>query len=208
MGAARVRASAWADLREGLRFVATDRSVRTLIGLVMVLSTFGISAVTLMPAWAVKILGGDATTNGFLQSARGVGALLGALTVATLGRSGLRGRLLTASSIAFPLTLLLFCGLRTEALAILAVVLVGATMVVTLNLVNSLVQTISPESMTGRVMAIYSLSFFGFMPLGAVLVGVLAEHIGEPPAVVIGACIVLAFTAGTALLVPSVRRLA
>ncbi len=60
--------------------------IRTIIGLLGVVSLFGIAYAILFPAWAVKILGGDATTNGFLQAARGLGALAGALFIASLGR--------------------------------------------------------------------------------------------------------------------------
>ena len=65
------RTSALADLKEGLKYVAAHPLIRTIIGLIGVISLFGISYVTLFPAWAVDVLHGDAKTNGFLQSARG-----------------------------------------------------------------------------------------------------------------------------------------
>ena len=78
-------ASALADLREGFRTVAGNRVILALIALIGVMSLFGLSFATLIPAWAVKILGGDARTNGLLQSARGLGALAAALWIATFG---------------------------------------------------------------------------------------------------------------------------
>lgn len=199
--------SALADFREGLGFAFSDRHVRVLLGLVTVTAVFGISFATLVPAWAVRVLGGDATTNGFLQSARGVGALAGALLIASLGRFEYRGRLLTAATFGFPLTLLIFAEIRTVWLSLVAVGLVGVGLIVTMNLCNSLVQTLAPDHLRGRVMSIYSLSFFGFMPVGGLLAGAAAEHVGEPLTVAIGASIVLLFAAGTRVLVPGLSKL-
>jgi MFS family permease len=199
--------SALSDLVEGLRFVATHPHVRVLIGLVMMVTLFGISMITLIPAWAVRVLGGDATTNGFLQSARGVGALVGALAIASLGRFAFRGRLLTAGSLVLPLALLLFSQVRTEALSIAWLVVVGMALIATLNLCNSLVQTISPDSLRGRVMGVHSLALFGFLPIGGLIAGTVAEHIGEPTTVVISASTLLAITVATRILQPGLSAL-
>jgi len=86
------KTSAMADLKEGLKYVAHHRFVQTIIGLIGVVSLFGISFVTLFPAWAVNVLHGDAKTNGFLQSARGIGAVVAALLIASLGRFRFRGQ--------------------------------------------------------------------------------------------------------------------
>jgi MFS family permease len=200
--------SAVAELGEGLRFVISHPHVRTLVGLVSVVTVFGVSIVTLIPAWAVRVLGGDALTNGFLQSARGIGAVIGALAIASLGRFAFRGRLLTLGSIAVPLSLLAFSQIRTEALSILAIAVVGVALLMIFNLCNSLVQTLSPDELRGRVMGIYSLGFFGFMPIGGLLAGTVAEGIGEPMTVVIFALILLAFTLAIRALQPDLSRLA
>ena len=199
--------SALAELREGLRFVVSDPHVRVLIGLVSVLSIFGLSFVVLVPAWAVRILGGDATTNGFLQSARGLGALTGALLIASLGRFKFRGRLLTFASFLFPLALLVFSQVRWEPLSLLVLLAVGVGQIITLNLCNSLVQTLSPDPLRGRVMSIYMLAFFGFMPVGALFAGTVAEHVGEPLTIVIGAAITLSFVSATRIFSPKLSGL-
>ena len=108
------RVSAASDLMEGLRYVVAQPVIRALIGLVGVLSLFGVALFTLMPAWAVEVLSGDAATLGWLQSARGAGALIGALLLASLGRFKFKGKLLTAGTILFPLTLLIFALIRQE----------------------------------------------------------------------------------------------
>lgn len=174
------------DLREGLRFTVRSREIRTLILLITVTTVFGMSFATLMPAWAVRVLGGDSTTNGFLQSARGVGALAGSLFLASLGQFAFRGRLLTVATFFFSFSLLLFSLIRTEAAGILALIPVGAGLILVFNLCNSLLQTLSPDALRGRVLSIFSLAFFGFMPLGGMLAGVSADLLGEP--VTIGLC--------------------
>ena len=83
--------------------------------LLAALSLFGMSFAVLMPAWAVQVLGGDARTNGFLQSARGIGALLAALGIASLAHRRFKGKLVTAASFALPVALLLFSLTRTAA---------------------------------------------------------------------------------------------
>jgi MFS family permease len=199
--------SALADLGEGLRFALTSPDVRAIIGLVTMVSVFGVSMVTLIPAWAVRVLGGDATTNGFLQSARGIGALLGALVIASLGRFTFRGRLLVAGSLALPITLLVFSQVRSEVLSVATLAAVGAGLIVTFNLCNSLVQTLAPDGLRGRVMGIYSLAFFGFLPIGGLLAGVVAERIGEPLTVVIGGAVLLAYTVVTRFVQPGLNDL-
>ncbi len=202
------RASAIRDLGEGLRFSFSHPHIRILLSMVMVMALFGLSFAALIPAWAVRVLGGDATTNGFLQSARGVGALLGALLVASLGRFSFRGRLLTWASLLFPCTLLVFSAMRLQSLSLLALVVAGMGLIVTLNLSNALIQTLSPDFLRGRIMSIYALAFFGFMPLGGLIAGVAADRIGEPLTVVIGAAAVLVFAASVRLFLPRLYRLA
>jgi predicted MFS family arabinose efflux permease len=158
---------------------------------VAVLSVFGFSFVTLVPAWAVQVLQGDATTTGLLQSARGVGALAGALVVAAYGRPGSLARMLAVTSLAFPLALLAFAGVRSQPVAFAVMVAVGAAMMVTLNLCNALLQSLVPDALRGRVMALYSLALFGGMPLGGLLAGTLAERLGEQRTVALGAGVVL-----------------
>jgi len=187
------RDSALAELREGLGFARSHPDVRRVLVLVAGLSVFGFSFVTLVPAWAVQVLGGDATTTGLLQSARGVGALAGALAVATFARPDVLRTTLRLTSVLFPLALLAFAAMRSQALALATMIAVGASMMVTLNLCNALLQTLVPDALRGRVMAIYGLALFGGMPLGGLLAGALAEQLGEPSAVALGAGVTLLF---------------
>ena len=195
------------DLHEGVRFVLRHETIRALIATIGVVSGFGLAFATLVPAWAVKVLGGDATTNGLLQSARGAGALLGALLIASLGRFEFRGRLLTLGTFAFPGLLIVFSLIHWLPFSLLTLFGVGIAQIFIFNLCNSLVQTQVPEALRGRVMGIYSLVFFGIMPLGALWVGTVAERTSEATAVLIGSSITLGYALLVWLFIPAVRRL-
>ena len=200
------RTSPHADLKEGLKYVAAHPLIRTIIGLIGVVAVFGISFVTLFPAWAVDILHGDAKTNGFLQSARGLGAVVAALLIASLGRFRFRGKLLTLGTFALPLAVAVFALVRWTPLALLFVFGTGLAHILIFNLSNALVQTNSPDALRGRVMGVYTLIFFGLLPLGALGMGFAAEHLGSPTAVLIGAGAMMAAAAALAVYMPHLRR--
>jgi MFS family permease len=206
--AVRTRVSgALADLREGLSYIREDETVRTLIGVAFVISLFGLAYMTLIPAWATTVLAGNEATNGWLQSARGLGALSGALMIASLGRFTFKGKLLTLGMFVFPLFLLFFATVRWLPLALLALVGVGWGFMVLFNMANTLIQTLVSDQLRGRVVSIYALSFFGLAPLGALLAGWLAEVIGEPATVYLSAFISLGFAIFLWLRMPKLRAL-
>ena len=201
-----VTRSALTEVKEGMKYVFSHTTIRVLIGMIAVTSMFALSIVTLIPAWAANILGGNAATNGFLLSSRGVGALLGALMIASFGQRISRGRLLTYGSLIFPLFLLLFAFVRWIPLSLIVLAGVGAGTILVNNLANALVQTSTPDRLRGRVMGAYTWIFFGFMPLGALWSGTIAESIGEPGAVILNAIIALAIAAAVWMFFPQVRK--
>ena len=200
------RRSALKGIQEGFRYVGSQAIVRTVILNVLVVSLFGISFVTLMPAWAVDVLGGDATTNGYLQSARGIGALAGALMLASLSGVVSKGRMITVGGFVFPLMLLIFAKITLLPLSLLLLMGIGWGFMVFINSCNALVQSLVPDELRGRVMSIYTLVFFGFMPIGSLLAGVAAERVGVPSAVMLGAIIVIMFAGLVWWRVPGLRR--
>ncbi|HMT10823.1 MAG TPA: MFS transporter [Ignavibacteria bacterium] len=199
--------SAFEDIKEGLKYIAKHPVVRILILLVASMSLFGLSFSTLLPAWSVKILHGDSATNGFLQSARGAGALASALFIASLGRFSFKGRLLTIGSIAFPLFMLLFTFVTIVPLSLAVMLVTGSALILTMNIANSLVQTPVPDKLRGRVMGVYTLTFFGLFPLGALLMGVLAEHLGEAETIFICALVTLSVSLLIFFFVPAIKKL-
>jgi predicted MFS family arabinose efflux permease len=181
------------DIKEGLAYVLHHPTVRMLIANLAVTTIFGLGIATLVPAWAVNVLHGDSTTNGFLLSARGIGSLIGALMIAALGMRNIKGRLWTYGSFVLPIFLLIFSAIRVLPPALLAMAGIGWGFVMINNVTNAMVQTQIVDEMRGRVMGIYTLVFFGSMPIGSFLAGNVAEVLGEPTTAVISAFILLAF---------------
>jgi len=199
--------SALADAREGLGYVARHPTIRVLIFNMGMVSLFGLGFATLIPAWAVDVLGGDATTNGFMVSARGLGALTGALMIASLGHFRGKGRLLTVGSFLLPISLLTLSTVRQIPVTLLVLFAAGLGFMILANMSNSLVQTHVADSLRGRVMGIYTLVFFGLMPLGSLLNGTIASRIGPPMTVQINAMIMITISALLFLLAPWIRKL-
>jgi MFS family permease len=204
----RVTKSALADLREGLRYVLATDSVRMIIATIGAFSLIGMGLVALMPAWAVKVLGGNAATNGLLLSARGAGSLVGALLIATLAHRKIKGRLLSMGGFAMALFLLVFSALRWLPLSMLALAGMGWGFMMVVNSANALVQMQVPDELRGRVMGIYTLVFFGMGPIGALLSGLLAARIGEVATIALAACLILLYSCGVWFARPGIRKMA
>ncbi len=194
------------NLADGFRYIRQEPTVKVLILAIGIVSLLGLGFVSLFPAWAVQILGGDATTTGLLQSARGLGALFGALTLATLSQFRLRGKLLTLGSFVFPIFLALFSLVRWLPISLVMLVFTGYAFMFFVNLANATVQTLTPDHLRGRVMSVYSLSFFGLMPIGSLMAGNLATVIGEPTTVLLSALLMLGFAGLVFLFAPGLRK--
>jgi MFS family permease len=199
--------SALAALKEGINYIRHQPIILALIGLVATTSLFGMSLGTLLPAWSVKILHGNAATNGLLFSARGVGSLFGALTIATFGGSHVRGKFITIGSISFPIFIALFAITYWLPLSLLFMVFVGIAMIFVANLSNATIQSIVPDSLRGRVMGVYTTIFMGSMPLGALLLGTIAEHAGEAEAALLSSAAAFCIAGLVWILIPKIRTL-
>ena len=196
------------DISEGIRHVLFHNRVVMALMLVMgFFSVFGYSFIPLLPAWAVDILHGDVTTNGILRSAQGVGALISALMIASLGRFRYRGKLHSLAMFAFPITLLIFTTIRHLPLSLVFIAGMGFWIVMLNNLSNSLIQTNVTDELRGRVSSLYSLTFFGLMPIGSLLIGLIAEYMGEPTALSFGAIVLLIMAGLVFWRIPRLRRL-
>ena len=200
------RTSALADLKEGLKHVAAHPLIRTIVGLIGAVSLVGISFATLLPAWSVNVLHGDARTNGYPPSARGLGALVAALLIASLGRFRFRGKLLTFGTFALPVTVAVFSLIRWTPLALAIICASGLSHILIFNLSNALVQTHSPNALRGRIMSVYTFIFFGLAPLGMLAVGFTAEKIGQKATLLAGAGCVLVAATAVAVFMPHLRR--
>jgi MFS family permease len=180
------------ELMEGLRHVAAKPVIKILFVVLAVNQLFVFSLSTLIPAWSVSVLEGDATTNGFLYSFRGLGSLVGALGIASLGRFSYRGKLLTIGSFISSILLIVFALSRWLPASLLLMVGIGVGSIMVMNLANAMVQTMTPERLRGRVMGAYTWIFFGTMPLGALWAGSLADWTSLSETIIINGLLGLA----------------
>jgi predicted MFS family arabinose efflux permease len=199
--------SASAAIRESIKYVRSDRLVATLTVTAFYLNVFGFGLVTLMPAWAVNVLGGDVTTNGVLLSARGAGAVIGGLAIAAFAARGVRGRMWAASSWLLPLTIFLFALTRWLPAALLLLAAMGFSLMTIMNNSNAMIQSRVPDELRGRVMGLYSLMFMGGGPIGALLVGLIADRTGEPVTAMLCAGMILIFALLILFFRPEVRQM-
>jgi MFS family permease len=158
-----------------------------------------------MPIFADRILHGGANAYGLLLSASGVGALGGALSLTFRRTLAGLGRWVAMSAVGFGLALVLFSFSRHMWLSLALLVPAGYCMMVEMASSNTLIQSMVPDRLRGRVMAVYSMMFMGMAPMGALLAGALATPLGAPATVAIGgaACVIGGLTFGARL--PALR---
>jgi len=200
------RAAALAELGEGIRYVLNNRMILSLIGSVGIVSIFGIGMMNLLPAWATDVLHGDVTTNGWLVSARGLGSMISALMLAYWGLRKLRGRMWTAGTFVMPVMLFVFAWIRLVPLSLVALLGVGWGFMMVTNNAQAVVQSLVPDNLRGRVMGVYTLVFFGSMPIGALLAGTAAGKIGEPTTVMAGAVLLMVMAIAAWIFLPEIRK--
>src|SRR5438477_1194258 len=198
--------SDWKGFREVVSFLGADRRLKTLVFLTATLSIFGFPYITMMPVFARNVLHRGAGGYGILTSSVGIGAMLGALGVAALGRSIIhKGRTMLLGGVSFGILLVLFAASRSLGLSMAVLALAGCAMIVNNALTNTLLQTAVPDHLRGRIMGFYSFVFVGFAPLGAFLVGLVAERFGAPVAVGAGGVLVTLGVGAAAWRVPELR---
>jgi MFS family permease len=185
------RASVVRELAEGVRFARRTMPVKVLLLLLGLVSVVGTPYTVLMPIFADRILHGGARGLGLLMGATGLGAMAGALTVAA--RTGVRGlgRLVGWASAGFGASLILFSASRWFWLSWLLLIPVGGCLMVQMACSNTLLQSMVPDHLRGRVMALYSMMFMGVAPFGALGAGAVAARLGAPWTVALGglACV-------------------
>jgi MFS family permease len=169
------------------------REVALLMSMVAVYSIFGIPYLVLMPVVARDTLHSGAGGYGVLLASVGVGAVLGAVSLAMGGQTVRRGRLLAYAAYAFSLLLVAFSLSRDLWASAALLFAVGFTMILNNALANGLLQTISPDELRGRVMSAYAFVFVGMGPIGSLLAGSVAGLIGAPGAIAVGAAVTFLF---------------
>lgn len=193
------------ELKEGFTYVSRFPPARAVLLLLALIATMGNPYSVLMPAVAKLVFHGGPHTYGVLMTASGVGALLGAVYLAV--RPSIRGlwRVLSVSSGLFGVALIGFALSRWLPLSLVILALVGAGMMVSMASVNTILQTIVEQRLRGRVMAFYAVAFLGTAPIGSLLSGVLADHIGAPYTILLGGAACVAGAVAFRLALPGLR---
>jgi predicted MFS family arabinose efflux permease len=171
---------------EGFRFVLHTGPIRALLLLLGLVSVTGMPYAVLMPIFADKYLHVGARGLGLLMGATGVGALAATLMLAARREVRGLGRWVLYASGGFGLSLILFSFSRSLLLSILLLLPAGFSMLLQMSSSNTLIQTMVPDALRGRVMAVYSMMFMGMAPFGALLAGAIAHRLGAPFTVALG----------------------
>jgi len=216
-------------LWEAMRYVWSQQAMMVLVSLVAISSFLSMPYTVLLPVFAKNVLNEsaqpllnwvctgsnalfncqspDALTYGLLMAATGVGAVTGALFIASLPANARRGRWLIVSNLIFPTLLLCMAWSRSFALTSALLVAIGFSFVSQNALANTLVQVTVPDELRGRVMSLYSLAVLGMMRAGGMQAGLMGDYFGAPIAVGSGALVCLAYSLFVAWRFPQVREM-
>ena len=172
--------SVFAFIQEGVSYALRTPAIRLLLTLIGFLSLLAAPYTVLMPVFAKDVLHGDANSMGILMGSAGMGALIGAGLLARHRSTDALGRVITFAFVRFGIGLVLFAWSRNFWLSLLVLPLVGSGFMVPTAAINTLLQTIAPDQLRGRVMSLFFIMFMGGQPIGSLLAGYLAPIIGAP----------------------------
>jgi MFS family permease len=185
------RGSALANIIEGFRFVFRNRPIHALLILLGMASITGMPFQVLMPVFADRILHGGPKALGWLTGCAGMGALAAALLLAS--RRTLKGLSVwvAISSTAFGAGLIVFAMSRSFLYSAAILVPVGFSVMLQMGASNTLIQSMVPDQLRGRVMGVYSMVIMGMAPFGGLIAGLAADRLGAPATVAIGGAVCL-----------------
>ena len=196
----------WHELKEGWSYVTHFVPIRSILLLLALVSLVGMQYTVLMPIFAGQVLRGGPHTLGFLMGASGVGALTGAMFLATRKSVLGLGRIIPSASAGFGVGLIAFGLSRHLWLSLLLMMFVGGSMMIQMAGSNTVLQTIVEDDKRGRVMSFYSMAFLGMAPFGSLLAGGLAHQIGAPRTVMISGAVCIAGAAWFGSQLSTIRK--
>jgi MFS family permease len=199
--------SIWASLRGGFAYLHSERQMRVLIWMTVTVSLLGIPFLTFIPFFARNQLNAGESGLGWLMAGSGLGAVLGAMTVATFGVLRHRGRLVTITGVLFFLAIIGFSCSRSFVLSECLAFVEGFNGILMISCFNVTIQHLSSDEMRGRVMSIYATSFLGLPPLGSLLAGGLSRSFATGHVLAAMAALASCIFLGTFALSPSLRTL-
>lgn len=180
-----------ADLKDGLQYLKSTPSLGILIVLLSIMSLLVLPYTTLFPIIAKETLGGDASIYGYLNSFVGLGALSGAILLASLNTTSNLRKLLIIASTFFGLGILFFSLSTTLLFSYFFCIVAGFGMMLHVTIINTLLQTTSDSAMRGRVISYFAMAFFGMQPLGALLIGAISHYLGAAQTLLLEGCAAL-----------------
>jgi MFS family permease len=174
--------NAFGELKEGWQYLRNTPSIARVILMLAAMSLFVIPYSTLLPIYAKVIFHGNAATFGVIDSFIGLGAISGALYLATRTKTTLasRKKILRINTVIFGVGLILFAYTPWFPLAMLFAVISGFGMMAQTTMTNTIIQTTVAPEMRGRVISYFAMAYFGMMPLGSLLVGAVSQYAGAP----------------------------
>jgi len=194
-------------IREGFQYIFSEKNIIALVLLVAAFSMIGFGALTLIPVFAKDILQIGVKGYGQLLSAQGVGALLGGILLVFLGDYFHKGKLLLFSRLLLGPGIIGLSLSRIPWLSMVIMAVLGFSFIIQLVITNTLIQTIVPDDLRGRVLSTYTWALGGFYPLGSLMMGALGDQIGAPTAALISGigCILIILL--NLVLYPDVHKL-
>lgn len=168
------------ELKEGFVYLRQTPSIAKPILMLAGMSLLVIPYVTLLPVYAKVIFKGNASTFGYIDSFIGLGAVTGALFLASLGPAADRKKILWVNTLVFGTGLILFSHTTWFPLAMVFAMLSGFGMMAQTTITNTIIQTSVTPAMRGRVISYFAMAYFGMQPLGSLLVGAISQYIGAP----------------------------
>jgi len=175
-----------AELADGIRYVRAQPLVRSVLILLATTAVLAGGYTSLLPVVAAEHLGGDAHTLGLLMGSAGVGAVCGALYLASRTTIVGLGRVIGVSLSVLGAALLSLELASSMWVAMPLLFITGLTLMIQMAATNSIVQTLVDHDKLGRVMSLYAVAFAGGMPIGAFLDGALADQIGAVHTLAVG----------------------
>jgi MFS family permease len=168
------------DLKNGFDYLKNTPSISNVMLMLACVSLVSLPYITLLPVYAKEIFHGRASTFGYLNSFVGLGALSGALFLASLKSGSDLKKVLFVNTLVFGLGLMLFSHTSNLPVALIFMAFTGFGMMSQTTISNTLIQTTVAPAMRGRVISYYAMAFFGMQPIGGLLVGTLSHYIGAP----------------------------
>jgi MFS family permease len=191
---------------EGFRWVLKNPPVHALLMLLGIGSLTAMPFTVLMPIFADRILHGGAAAMGWLMGASGIGALAGALLLASRRNLKGLGLWVAISATTFGVSLAAFAWSRNFWLSAALLVPVGFSMMIQMGSSNTLIQSMVPDRLRGRVISLYSMMVMGMAPIGSMLAGTAADRIGAPMTVTAGGVVSIVAAAVFWKWLPQIRE--